>query len=124
MACTAGIVQLCGDSDAEVLVCVCVSARAGRGRFSSYPHCYPPSLFLSPLFLRAGILLKQIGANRLCHCTTQGSPNREGASQKKRKKANRGGCKGGIKEWIEMGSWRRGKRTRTKTMESMEREEE
>ena len=94
----------------RVCVCVCgwmvagwcnvsVSVRADRGHFSFSLHCYPPSLFShSPLFLCAGILLKQIGANRLCHCMTQGSPNRKRTSHKREEKANREGVHGEIKE--------------------------
>lgn len=92
-------------------LCVCVCVYGGRQRsFFLLPAFLSSlSLFLSPLFLCAGILLKQIGANRLCHCMTQGSPNRKGASQKERKRQIKG-IKGEIKERRKRVSWRRRKK--------------
>lgn len=71
-----------GNNKAEALerVCTCVC------EFASRLHSYPHLLFLSPLFLCAGILLKQIGANRLCHCMTRVSPNRKKKRMPEREK--------------------------------------
>lgn len=72
-----------GNNNAEVLVRVCMCVcDAGRGYFSSCLHSYPPLLFLSPLFLCAGILRKQIGANRLCHCLTWDSNRKKEDARK------------------------------------------
>lgn len=48
-----------------VRVCASASARADRGHSSTCLHSFP----LSQPSLRAAVLLKQIGASRLCHST-------------------------------------------------------
>lgn len=62
---SASLQQVC----ACLCLCVCVcdssaSVRADRGHSSTSLHFFP-------LSLRAAVLLKQIGASRLCHRTTQ-----------------------------------------------------
>lgn len=96
----------------RVGVCVCAraSARADRGHSSTCLHSFP----LSQPSLRAAVLLKQIGASRLCHRTTQhpshGVSGREAKANKtdkgeiraRKHLQNRGGERGG-----ESGSGRR-----------------
>lgn len=69
-------------------VCVCVSARADRGHSST---CCPPP---QPS-LRAAVLLKQIGASRLCHRTTGGPSHRVSGGDTKANKTDKGEIKAG-----------------------------
>lgn len=91
-------------------MCARASARADRGHSSTCLHSFP----LSQPSLRAAVLLKQIGASRLCHRTTQhpshGVSGREAKANKtdkgeiraRKHLQNRGGERGG-----ESGSGRR-----------------
>lgn len=65
---------------------VCASARADRGYSSTCLHSFP----LSQPSLYAAVLLKQIGASRLCHRTTQHSSHRVSGREVKANKTDKG----------------------------------
>lgn len=73
-------------SPQRACVCVCASARADRGHSSTCLHSFP----LSQPSLCAAVLLKQIGASRFCHRTTQQTSRRVSGREAKANKTDKG----------------------------------